>query len=433
MIPLCWQRMSVLYETAQGRCNVPAGLTLRMQSTMRGKMKHLIKKEYRFYSLLLIGITFVLVACSQNPEPVFNAETVPPKFESIAIANPHIALTFARFETNGTYKVIAVTSYKAGNVEGVDLSTFFKRHIDDPIQIFMEEGYEKLRDVVLEATSGMIVSIPADELMMPVNLRNHHVATALNFPLHADETSVKNTTFLFPKLVNPSDPYAPVQTGAALLDYEIELAWVPLENLTTRTVPDYMGLILCNDYTDRETLLHNIDVDNIGSGKGFTTGKSFPGYLPVGNLFVIPQDYRAFVNNLELKLYVNNRLRQQSRVREMIWKIDELLTQAWNRRNLTWAHRGRQVSLFGESDFVPDRILIMSGTPHGTIFRGINTKYKIQGLLAWLMGGWREPISDHVISAYINDVRPAGVYLQPGDQVTSHAEHLGVIQNEIIR
>ena len=58
--------------------------------------------------------------------------------------------------------------------------------------------------------------------------------------------------------------------------------------------PASMGLVLCNDYTDRDALLRTLDPWNPGSGKGFTTGKSFPGSLPVGDLFVIPRDVRAF-------------------------------------------------------------------------------------------------------------------------------------------
>jgi 2-keto-4-pentenoate hydratase/2-oxohepta-3-ene-1,7-dioic acid hydratase in catechol pathway len=176
-----------------------------------------------------------------------------------------------------------------------------------------------------------------------------------------------------------------------------------------------------------------VDVGDVESGKGFTTGKSFPGYLPVGDLFVIPRDFRAFAAKLELRLYVNYRLRQQSMAREMIWGIDELLAQAWARRTLSWEHRGQQVSLLGESEFVADRILIMSGTPHGTVFRGVGNRHKISGLLAWLLGGWGSSIPTHAISAYVDDARSAGAYLQPGDQVTSHVDYLGAIRNRVTR
>ena len=117
----------------------------------------------------------------------------------------------------------------------------------------------------------------------------------------------------------------------------------------------------------------------------------------------------------------------------MIWDIDELLAQTWARRSLAWEHRAQSVSLLGESELIPDRTLILSGTPHGTVFRGIATRHKISGLLAWLWGGWESSIPTHAISAYIDDARSAGIYLQPGDRVAIHVDYLGVIRNEVTR
>jgi 2-keto-4-pentenoate hydratase/2-oxohepta-3-ene-1,7-dioic acid hydratase in catechol pathway len=384
--------------------------------------------------LLPLGVFIILLAaCGSDWEPAFDAMVDSSELDSVAIADPANALTFARIGSDGPRRLIAVTRYEAGNVEGVDLSVSLGRHIADPVRIFLEEGYEALRGAVLGAASGARVSIPAGELVIPLDLRDHHIAAGTNFPEHAGETSVEHGPFLFPKLVSPTGPYSAVNARTALLDYEVEVAWVPLEPLSDHAPPEYMGLVLCNDYTDRETLIRSIEVEDIESGKGFTTGKSFPGYLPVGNLFVIPRDFRAFAGSLELRLYVNYRLRQRSVAREMIWGIDELLAQTWARRSLTWEHRGQQVSLLGESELAPDRILIMSGTPHGTVFRGIGIRHMISGLLAWLLGGWGDSIPTHAISAYIDDARSAGVYLQPGDQVASHVDYLGVIRNQVTR
>lgn len=384
-------------------------------------------------SRLLPLVVFIvhLGACSFEWEPAFDAAVDPSEIDSVAIADPGSALTFARIGSDGPRRLIAVTRYEAGIVEGVDLSASLGRHAADPVRIFLEEGYEVLRGALARAEPGARVSIPANELVIPLDLRDHHIAVGTNFPEHAGEASVEHGPFLFPKIVSPTGPYSPVPARAALLDYEVEVAWVPLTPLSDSTLPEYMGLVVCNDYTDRETLLRSVDVGEIESGKGFTTGKSFPGYLPVGNLFVVPRDFRAFAENLELRLYVNNRLRQQSMAREMIWDIDSILAQTWTRRSLTWEHRARQVSLLGESVRIPDRILIMSGTPHGTVFRGITARQKISGFLTWLLGGWEDSISTHAISAYIDDARSARIYLQSGDQVAIHVDHLGVIRNAV--
>jgi 2,4-diketo-3-deoxy-L-fuconate hydrolase len=386
----------------------------------------------RLFALLVFSA--LLGACGSNWEPAFEATVDPSELDSVAIANPEHALTFARIGSDGSRRLIAVTRYEAGSVEGVDLSVSLGRHIADPIQLFLEEGYDALRGIVSRAAPGARVSLPASELVIPVDLREHHIAAGTNFPEHAGETSVERGPFLFPKIVSPTGPYGPVPAGAGLLDYEVEMAWVLLEPLSDpTTLPEYMGLVVCNDYTDRETLLRNVDVGNVESGEGFTTGKSFPGHLPVGNLFVVPRDFRAFAENLELRLYVNGRLRQRSTTREMIWDIDDLLAQTWARRSLTWEHRAHPVSLLGESELIPDRTLIMSGTPHGTVFRGVATRHMISGFLSWLWGGWGTPLPTHAISAYVDEARSAGAYLQPGDQVAAHVDYLGVIRNEVTR
>jgi 2,4-diketo-3-deoxy-L-fuconate hydrolase len=81
---------------------------------------------------------------------------------------------------------------------------------------------------------------------------------------------------------------------------------------------------------------------------------------------------------------------------------------------------------------IPDRTLVMSGTPDGTVFRAIGMGQRLRGLGAWLFGGWSRPLPAHVIDAYIRDARDAGIYLQPGDRVAIHVERLGVIQNEVV-
>jgi 2,4-diketo-3-deoxy-L-fuconate hydrolase len=385
------------------------------------------------HPLPLLVLIALLGACSFAWEPAFDATVEPSELGSVAISDPEDALTFARVGPDGARRVIAVTRYQAGSVEGVDLSASLGRQVADPIRIFLEVGYERLRAAVSQSPPSSRVSVRAEELVIPLDLRDRHVAAGTNFAEHAGETSVEHGPFLFPKLVSPTGPYSPVPAGTALLDYEAELAWVPLEPLSEHTPPGFMGFVVCNDYTDRERLLRSLDVGDIASGTGFTAGKSAPGYLPVGNLFVVPRDFRVFAANLELRLYVNHRLRQRSMAREMIWDIDEILAQTWARRSLRWEHRGREVSLLGKSGVIPDRTLIMSGTPHGTVFRGIGAGQKISGFLAWLLGGWGESIPSHAISAYIEDARSAGVYLQPGDQVAIHVDYLGVIRNDVTR
>ena len=237
-------------------------------------------------------------------------------------------------------------------------------------------------------------------MLVPVDLLDRHIAAGTNFPAHAGESGVEGGPFLFSKQVRITGPYADVSAGDGLLDYEVEIAWVTLDVVERGTMPKWMGLLVCNDYTDRATLLRNIDTNDVGSGKGFTTGKSFEGYLPVGTLFVIPRDYRAFARDLKLELWVNEELRQSSPASAALWDIDELFEQTWQRQDLRWQHRGKQVSLLTAGDTVNARTMIMGGTPEGTIFNGITTGQKVRGVAAWLLGGWDETLVENVMNVY---------------------------------
>ena len=396
------------------------------------KIKHFISRSRRCGLIFCLMLVCPLGFGSPDAEAASGETIEPNKIQTVAIADPNQALTFVRIESNGRRRVLAVQQYQEGFVEGIDLSTLLNREVDDPIQLFLAEGYETLSKVIAGAKSNSHIKVPSDQLIIPVDLKDHHIATGTNFRRHAKETTVEHGPFLFPKLVNPTGPYDAVHAGDALLDYEVELAWVPLEPIVKGSTPNYMGLILCNDFTDRQTLLRHIDVENITSGKGFTTGKSFPGYLPVGNLFVIPRDFRTFAAKIGLQLYVNYALRQRSMVNNMIWNVDQIIAEIWARRGATWQHRDQTVSLLGGAEFISDRVLIMSGTPHGTVFRGVGTEPKISGFFDWLLGGWDDSIATHVIEAYIDDARSDQIYLQPGDQVLIYVDYMGVIQTKVI-
>jgi 2-keto-4-pentenoate hydratase/2-oxohepta-3-ene-1,7-dioic acid hydratase in catechol pathway len=391
---------------------------------------------------VLIGlgvVVMVLAACvgwlrtrGMSWQPLYDEVLDVNALGTVQIAGPSEALTFAR-EANGRRRVLAVTAYRAGMVDGVDLAAALDRPVRDPLDLFAAVGYDALRDLVNDPPAGARVSVRADALGMPLDLRDHHIAAATNFPEHAGEVEVEEGPFLFPKLVAPTGPRGPVPAGEALLDYETEVGFVLLSPLTEGAPATNVGLILANDFTDRATLLRHVNVDDVASGEGFATGKSFPGYLPVGDLFVIPRDVRAFADRIQLRLYVNGRLRQRGPLTEMIWDLDEIIAQTWARKSVTWDHRGESVALLEEGNVIGGRTLILSGTPQGTVFTALGWVQKVEGLIDWLLGGWRTSIASHAIDNYIHDARAARIYLQPGDTVTIHVDYLGVIVTEVVR
>lgn len=360
------------------------------------------------------------------------ADAAGPAVDALELAPSDVALTFARIKRGHERTVVAVTDYADGIVRGVDLSVALDRPINDAIVTFHDQGYDALQRLLTDAPAHARVEAPVEELVVPVDLLDRHIAAGTNFPAHAGESGVEGGPFLFSKQVRITGPYADVSAGDGLLDYEVEIAWVTLDAVERGTMPKWMGLLVCNDYTDRATLLRNIDTNDVGSGKGFTTGKSFEGYLPVGTLFVIPRDYRAFARDLKLELWVNEELRQSSPASAALWDIDELFEQTWQRQDLRWQHRGKQVSLLTAGDTVNARTMIMGGTPEGTIFNGITTGQKVRGVAAWLLGGWDETLVENVMNVYVDDAESDGRYLRSGDSVTIRVERLGIIANAIV-
>lgn len=361
----------------------------------------------------------VILAIALGARP--GAAAVP---DSIAIAPLDEALTFARAGS----RTLAVTAYRNGQVRGVDVTTLMTAG-EDAIDLVNRLGYDEVREAVAH---GAAATAEVATLDVPVRLAAAHIAAGTNYQEHADEATVEGGPFLFPKLVAPTSARAPIQARQALLDYEVELCLV-----ATRPIgpdePASGGLILCNDVTDRATLLRNVDPSNPQSGKGFTSGKSAAGYLPVGDLFVVPRDLEAFVATLQLQLSVNGQERQRSAVTSWIWDFDEILDRARAQRNTTWSYWGGTARFpFTPDRVLPARTLVLAGTPAGTVFQGMNTSDYAWGVFDWLMGGWGETAAHHVIERHIAAARAAKAYLQPGDEVSIRVDRMGTLHNTVV-
>lgn len=347
-------------------------------------------------------------------------------FDTVAISPPEEALTLARVRHDGSPQLISVTRYEQGTVTGsvLDIST------DDPITAFQMLGFQGLAD--LAAKSDGTLQVPASDLLIPVALGDQHIAAGTNFSEHAAESTVEDGPFLFPKAVQPTGPYANVSAGEGLLDYEVELCFVSFEPFQLDRLPAHVGLFLCNDYTDRAKLMRHIDPFDVTSGNGFTTGKSAPGFMPIGNLFVIPRDQATFVPSVELNLYLNGERRQNAFQSQAIWDLEETLHQVALRYDSTWEYNGTDIGLSLGERRIPVRTAILGGTPSGTLFQGLSFSQQVSGTLQWLAGGWDQPFAYWIIETYIADAQEAEAFLQPGDQVTIHADRLGVIANKIV-
>jgi 2-keto-4-pentenoate hydratase/2-oxohepta-3-ene-1,7-dioic acid hydratase in catechol pathway len=210
----------------------------------------------------------------------------------------------------------------------------------------------------------------------------------------------RDEPFLFPKIVEPT-AFASDVPAAARLDFEVELCFVALRVLTSAAdVPGRFGVLLCNDFTDRWTLVKGM----LGSGemgtRGFADGKGRAGFLPVGAFLVVPDDLAAFLSGVTLELWVNGGLRQRSAANEMIWDLPTLVERSFSGRDVAYHHAGSTRSILPKAGGIPARSLVLSGTPGGVIFQ--------------LETLWR-----------------GSLYLQPGDEVVARATGLGALRNRV--
>lgn len=343
---------------------------------------------------------------------------------AITIAPLDEALTFAR---SGD-KTIVVTAYANDSIQGVDITSLAVAG-EDAIDLVNRLGYDAIKDAV---AGGVKMEAGTATLGIPVRLAAKHIAAGTNYREHAAEATVEGGPFLFPKFVEPTPSRAPIPAGKALLDYEVELCLVAMKPVGMKDRAAG-GLMLCNDVTDRATLLRNIDPSNPQSAKGFTSGKSGPGFLPVGDLFVVPRNLNAFVAKLDLQLSVEGKERQRARVTDWIWDFDEILGQARAKQMVSWSYWGGPARFpFDAEGAIPARTLILAGTPAGTVFKGMNTSDYAFGLLDWLAGGWDKTIAHHVIERHIAAARVAKAYLQPGDTVTIRVDRMGTLVNKVV-
>ena len=347
---------------------------------------------------------------------------------TIAIAPSDQALTFARYGEGANAQTIVVTRYQNGVVTGLDLAPLLQPG-EDAIAAYNRLGYNAI--AVFAAGTRTSVNRDAATLTVPVDLRSLHAAAATNYPEHADEAKVKDGPFIFAKVAQPTSSRAAIPASSGLLDYEVELCLVTLKPLSAKASAKG-GLILCNDVTDRAALLRGADINDVASGKGFTDGKSGAGFLPVGDLFVVPRNIKSFVEPLELHLSVNGEQRQRVRVTNWIWDFDRLLLETAKRRGVSWIWREGRVQLPINNDgILPDRSLVLAGTPAGTVFQGPGPATFVRGAYDWLTHFGRVSIIKAIVERTITDDRASGGYLKSGDVVTIRADQLGTLENRV--
>lgn len=271
------------------------------------------------------------------------------------------------------------------------------------------------------------------------------VSTGLNYAAHAEEAG-GGDVFLFPKPAAPTSPYASVHapSGVSLLDYEVELAFVLLEDIDPFNPPSREALwassafFLSNDVSDREPIVRLASLS--GPGTGFSEGKGQPGFFPAGPWMIRGTELAEALeacgsDGLGLKLWVDDEAqpRQDSSTALMILPPAELVA-----RIGSWiAESGRRSSMSfsrpgGEERFYPLAVpeahpvlpagsIVQTGTPDGVAMAAPSPLgVTLRGLIHL-----RSPFEQFLVEEKQRFAAGGTRYLAPGSVVRAQIDGLG--------
>ncbi len=196
-------------------------------------------------------------------------------------------------------------------------------------------------------------------------------------------------------VIGPGDDIIRDERVTKKLDYETELAIVigkPGRHIPAeRALEHVFGYTIVNDVTarDRQVTLRpdGSSVYNLGPGKNFDTCAPMgPAIITAGE---VPDP-----QNLQLRTWVNDELRQSNSTARMIWTCAQL------------------IAFFSTFVTLGPGVVIATGTPGGTAW-GTDPE----------LGG-KKPMRRDTVA-------PRG-YMQPGDVVTCEIEGLGRLTNRVV-
>lgn len=217
-------------------------------------------------------------------------------------------------------------------------------------------------------------------LLAPVHKPGKYLAIGLNYKKHADETkknlgiTAQEHQIWFNKQTTcVNGPFDEIDPGVSeKLDYEAELGLVigtAAKGVSRSSALQHVfGYFVANDVSARDWQMHT---------PTFTMGKSFDTHGPIGP-WIVTADEIPDPQNLELRCYVNNELRQQANTGDMVHDI------------------ASQIEYLSTAFTLEPGDLLATGTPEGVGFA-------------------LDP--------------PA--FLQPGDVVRCEVEGIGIIENRV--
>ena len=205
-----------------------------------------------------------------------------------------------------------------------DILDFILRWSEININLTLLKGFEELLE-------GSILLQNLERILAPITHPPKIICLGLNYSTHTKEWKVKPPSepivFMKPRttIIGPFDDiFSPSITKE--LDYEVELAVIigkECKRISEYEASEYiLGYMVLNDITARDLQRRE---------KQWFMGKGMDTFAPIGPWIVTKDELN--LNNLRLTTKVNGMLRQDGSTRDMIFKVDYLIS--WLSKGIT--------------------------------------------------------------------------------------------------
>lgn len=372
-------------------------------------------------ALALIVATAIPVADS-TAAPYINAAAAKPTLAPVQIAH-----TFAQVRRGNVVSTLLVIALSETNVTAIDLSEISGLHSADAFDVI-----NRFTTAQLDTLAGQPSHTQVHPLarFMGVGPRGvAQIAAGTNYPEHGKEVGV-DEAFLFPKISPASGPRSKITAApGALMDYEVEVC--ARFDRELKSVADFdearKGFFICGDFSDRATLVRNINLKDVASGDGFPDAKSGIDRFPTGPFLVVPKDWKAFLADVVIETYVDGDRRQHTNAGDMIKDlrtiVQETLDQASTR---TWSYQGGRIPMV-DRPAIGTGSAVLTGTGDGVVF-----KEPGPDVISDLMRASNRDQQLSVIENYLAGEVSKGLYLRPGNTVRYSSNYLGSINTDVV-
>lgn len=346
---------------------------------------------------------------------------------AITLAPLEQAHTFAQVAHGDRVSTLFVLSVDGAGVAAIDLSVLAGSYPADAFDVIRHFGAAALDTLARQPAHAR--RYPLADLLGVGPRGIDHIAAGTNYAAHGEEVGMRDA-FLFPKISPALGPRSALTVAPGMMmDYEVEIC--ARFDRELRTAADFddarKGFFLCGDYSDRATLVRNIDLKNILSGDGFADAKSGHDRFPAGPFLVVPRDWQAFLRGVHIETYVDGERRQRvnggAMIKDLRAIVRETLAEAGTR---TWSYGGARIPLVRRAA-IGTETAVLTGTGDGVIFKtpdaatmqAVMTAPDRVGQLA-------------VIERFISGEVEKRIYLQPGNEVLYTGTWLGAIHTTVV-